>query len=269
MVKATTTYSRRHRLKNKEDLQANVTTAGTSKYVTAGDEALHKTNASARPSAGGRKRTADPGLDSAQVVSNPRKKQKLTKETASARMSIQPFQTPFPTVQAQSQVFRLPSSKPQPSPEEHGSALLSPVPIRAANVPKSKIPKENQIRKSGNTSRCTETLKSIPSVGNSTVIPYSQLDWAHDKLTTREPFVSRASSPVEIADEDAVAVTQHRSRLMGPPPFPDARKRTSSSHGLRTALSDTFYNPNLPSNAGKSQSADTLPQKVDLTKVDA
>ncbi|KAF8903525.1 hypothetical protein CPB84DRAFT_774918 [Gymnopilus junonius] len=88
-------------------------------------------------------------------------------------------------------------------------------------------------------------------------------------LPLESPFVSRASSPIEIADEDAVAVTQHRSRLMGPPPFPDARKRTSSSHGLRTALSDTFYNPNLPSNAGKSQSADTLPQKVDLTKVDA
>ncbi|PPQ69497.1 hypothetical protein CVT26_002843 [Gymnopilus dilepis] len=129
----------------------------------------------------------------------PRKKQKITQENTTTTtttttapapapaplsqsgrtsMALQPiqFQTPFPTLQAQSQVFRLPSSKPQPSPEE-GRGISPAVvagrlsPQKAKAKSKSKDQKENldleRSRKSGNTtSRSTETLRSTRTHGD-------------------------------------------------------------------------------------------------------
>ncbi|KAF4610963.1 hypothetical protein D9613_006695 [Agrocybe pediades] len=72
------------------------------------------------------------------------KKRKISEDKVDS-MSLQPFQTPFPTLQAQSQIFRLPSSQPQDTP-----GLLSPVPItnNSKNLQENKVGKRASSNKS-------------------------------------------------------------------------------------------------------------------------
>jgi len=57
-------------------------------------------------------------------------------------MALQSFQTPFPTLQAQSQIFRLPSSRPQETP-----GILSPVPV-SSGLKENKNKKRSSANKS-------------------------------------------------------------------------------------------------------------------------
>ncbi|KAF8801362.1 hypothetical protein BYT27DRAFT_7310573 [Phlegmacium glaucopus] len=170
-----------------------------------------------------------------------------------------PFETPHPSIQTQDQIFKLPSSQPLYSPN------LSPVPIATT---KSRNLKENKV----STPWTEHTSKTLTSAGRSASVSSSN---SSSSMKSKEPqtkkslkanmkprssktrnsksgsgfrinlaralaspFVSRASSPINDQGSNI-------NRSHPPPPKPGCSS-TATNLGKR-GLSDTFYNPNLPS----------------------
>lgn len=146
----TTTYAKRHRLQHRRE-----DSIGRPSYDV--DLNLDSTESKQRELSSSksqkRKRPDEPGIE-------PHRKKKSSEivdvcastlsflyqsdnviQKTTNKMALYPFQTPFPTLQTQSQAFRLPSSSPK-----HSPGLLSPVPVVLHKpIPEHKNPKQNII----------------------------------------------------------------------------------------------------------------------------
>ncbi|KAF8159841.1 hypothetical protein B0H34DRAFT_797049 [Crassisporium funariophilum] len=195
--------------------------------------------------------------------------QDSSKRENSNKNQMSPFETPHPSILTQAQIFKLPSSKPQ-----HSGAPLSPVPVPV--LTSSGKLKENQNRSAPWGEPSSRTLHSshIKHARRSASISSSNSSSAssnhqhkHDPgkgltkhkkkplksnmkpkrskrtLPLASPFVSRASSPTLFPTLDPAAGAGGAGTM--PPPTLVPRKLKGA--GLKRGLSDTFYNPNLPS----------------------
>ncbi|KDR68022.1 hypothetical protein GALMADRAFT_216137 [Galerina marginata CBS 339.88] len=163
MFRPSTTYAKRHRLRTSPDADLNAVDGPQDS-----DNNDHREEVPGPSELGVRKRASFKGEGSKsrkkRKLSDPTEPQNVDMSTTNLNPALHPFQTPFPTLQAQSQVYKLPSTKPLPSP-----GVLSPVPIVKAVPTNSKSLKENRnhSRKSGVDRSWYTRTKTKDGVGTS------------------------------------------------------------------------------------------------------
>ncbi|EDR05574.1 uncharacterized protein LACBIDRAFT_302878 [Laccaria bicolor S238N-H82] len=224
-----------------------------------------------------RKRARSSTLKSA-LTTDPYKKLKKALPTPKSPTDVDAaFQTPHPTLLTESQVFKLQSSRPVPEQE------FSPIPLAKSYLPDSQFARNNRTSSrnlkenmnvkehereylepitttpgsasSGSRSRSRSASRTRPStysrksrfrktmntvsshISSSTTLYHSSSKKSKQSRTLASPFTSRPQSP---SDFDPALI----SKNMGPPPLPESTKK-------KRTLSDTHYNPNLPSPVSK------------------